>query len=300
MLVVAHQGDPVQVGQGVAAAGGRDDIVVSPPPRISLWGPLHVEHDRTAVQRLGDRVAIALDRGRHPKRVRSRHPNEDVVAAAYAGGLPVLAVADGHYGSEAAMLAVAGILDWAAREPAPDTSSGALASVVEELVVAMARELEQPTCGNSDSATTLVVGVVDEHELRWVSVGDSSLFVVTQGSGVRVNPTEHHYLGTKAARRGLGRHVHHGVVPRRGDEVVVAVSDGVTDHVRHPADAIAAAVTTAASPDAAASLIVDLAGDAGAGDNVAVAVAAPARPAPPLPWYITEAERRDGRGRPGR
>jgi serine/threonine protein phosphatase PrpC len=300
---VAHHPDPTKAettSGADASAGPPAGVVVEPPPRVSLWGPLHVEHDRTAVQLLGTRVAVALDRGRHPKAVRSRHPNEDVVAATYVGSVPALVVADGHYGSEAAMLAVAGVLDWAAGTPGPDTSLAGLAALVTDLEAAVARELGLPTCGNADSATTLVVAVVDEHELRWVSIGDSSLFVVTQGSAARVNAVEPHYLGRHHGRRGAIHHAQRASLPLRGDEVVVAVSDGVTDHIARPEDAIAGAVTTAATPGAAASLIIDLAGDAGAGDNVAVALAAPARPAPPLPWYVTEAERRLGDRRPGR
>lgn len=272
--------------------GDHRQVVVVPPPRVSLWGPLHTAHGEVAVQALGNRMAIAIDRGRRPKALRSRHPNEDMAAAAFIGDLPMIVVADGHFGCEAAMLAVAGVLDWATADPPPYTGLESMADLVVELEGSVAAELALPTCGNADSATTLLMAVIDETELRWVSVGDSALFLVTQGKASQLNAVTNSYLPGETSGKGVRAHLQAGRIPLRGDEVVVAVTDGVTDFLAHPGDAIGAAVTTAGSPDAAARLICDLAGDGGAGDNVAVSLAMPQRPAPPLPWYVTEAARR--------
>lgn len=237
-------------------------------------------------------MAIAIDRGRKPKAQRSRHPNEDVAAAAFVGSSPLLVVADGHFGSEAAMLTVAGILDWATGPPDPDTDLESMFEMLAVLEDDVADELAQPTCGNSDSATTVVLAVLTETEMRWITVGDSALFVVTQGTARRIGRPTSSYLEGGPHRRGVATHLQSGTVPLRGDEVVVAVTDGVTDYLDQRGDAIAAAVTTAGSPGSAARLIVDLANDCGAGDNLAVSLAMPQRPAPPLPWYVTEAARR--------
>jgi serine/threonine protein phosphatase PrpC len=136
------------------------------------------------------------------------------------------------------------------------------------------------------SRTTLVTALLAGTTLWWAALGDSALFVVDPSGVRRVDRPSHHFVGHAMARRDLRRAASVGREELGAGAWVVAVSDGFTDFARpSPEKAIAEAFPGEdLSPEAVAGRLVRAAFRGGAGDNVAVAVAAPATPdegAPP-------------------
>ncbi len=254
-----------------------------------LRGCDHTELDQTVATTVADDLAIALSRGRHVKSYAYTDPNEDAVAVSRHGRATTLVVADGHSGHRASHVAVDAVLAMTAQaEPRWDRRGAVLAfHDVNEQIRAARRTLPAP---HRLSRTTLVVAVVDVDEAgqRFVthaSVGDSAVFVLRDAVAYQLTRERHHFLGDRWSAPQVAGAMHFEQTDLDPDDVVVAVSDGFTNFA-HP-DSLTSLVTRAAGPasttldpEVVARGVVDLAGDGGAGDNVAVAVLLPERQQP--------------------
>lgn len=229
---------------------------------------LGVVDSRTAAPDL----AIALTRGLVAKSYQYTDPNEDVVAVRRRGDRTAMVVADGHSGHQASHAAVDSLL--AALTPLVPvwTRNEAVRALhaVNERIREVRRGLPPP---NRRSRTTLALAVVahDEDGQRFLthcSVGDSAVLVVRGPDVHQVTRDRPHFLGDDLSAPMLAGALDYGQTDLEDDDVVVVVSDGYT-HFAPIAD-VADAVEV--DPAATARRVVDIAGEGGAGDNVAVAV----------------------------
>lgn len=220
----------------------------------------------------------------HRGRVRDR--NED---AALARG-PLLAVADGmggHVDGHVASAMVIAALDDLGPDPEPAALAAALRRA-NESIRAAARDAPDGS-GMGTTCTTILVAGDSAHVAH---IGDSRAYLFRDGDLRQL--TEDHALVAQLVRAGLlteeqaSRDERRNVVLRAlgpsadpevdafavpiraGDRLLVS-SDGLHGYVDH--DAIAAALGGTGDVEAAAEALVALALDAGAPDNVTVAVA---------------------------
>jgi hypothetical protein len=141
------------------------------------------------------RVAIALSIGGAPKRYDHTDPNEDAAAFVRGSSGDVLAVADAHYGFEAAEVLLENLLStpavhWAEGGSAPEVSWRRHA--IAALCDANTEILRERRDDASASATTLSLAVIrpDTGWLLYACVGDSHLFAVAGGTATEVAPSE--------------------------------------------------------------------------------------------------------------
>ena len=159
-------------------------------------------------------------------------PNEDalLVMPPDAPGEPVLLlVADGHFGADAAELAVAAVgKAWASASPeVREDSEEALLRLVRMAQAAIAE------AGTQGETTLLLAVVHNGTALRWASVGDSYLYRLPPGrGGRRVNRLDRVWLGSR-----LIVPIHQ--VTRRGrfelapGTRVLLTTDGVPEAIRN-------------------------------------------------------------------
>lgn len=177
-------------------------------------------------------LGIALSRGGAPKRYAHREPNEDVVGFAWSEWGAVLALADGHEGTAAAVIAVERTLALAPRwlERAPIALDARFAAEG----AALARTVQQQILADGDavgSRTTLALALTRPREgwLGLLSIGDSLLF--THGdAGTRqfaTLPDKPVFLGTgRLDPAELAAATWCEVRSLRGERAVVLASDG--------------------------------------------------------------------------
>lgn len=239
------------------------------------------------------RVAIALSRGGAAKTYGHRDPNEDACAFAWSDHAWLVAVADGHWGSGGAELALDRLLErhaprWTTPSPIAlaDRWSFEAPDVVLDLNHALlaAGDAQHPI-----GRTTLAVGLVRPRDGWWAAllIGDSHLFAVdgaTAREGSPVVPDDIAFVGDpRLDRAGIERGVR-CTVEQGAPRAIVLATDGLSEAgigVSNPARAVADSVRAAGeqSPDvrplAAARGLVERALDAQrrnvAGDNVATA-----------------------------
>ena len=256
------------------------------PPTASavLRGRDHQELDRVAVEEVGGgALAVALTRGRHPKATRAVDPNEDVVAAVAGRRTALLVVADGHYGEVASRVAVDVVVDALGTDPAPaDLPDRDLVDLYERAGAAVRAAAAAAGRERRDSSTTLALALVapaaDGVRVQWASLGDSAVFVAGADAVVEVTTPRLLFLGEPLSRFEVAGRLERGLEVLDGDDPwVVLATDGLTNFVPDAAGAVAARLMASdGGPTAVARGLVDDAGDAGAGDNVGVAVAAAA------------------------
>jgi len=284
-----------------AARPARTVGSVSAVGSVLLLGPDHPALRETAARGLpawagqpgGGTLGAALSAGWLPKAVPAVEPNEDgVLLMAGRAGL-LLAVADGHGGSAAAVgalravaaaaaTALAGPIHGAAEHSTGRPGRGAAAG--ESLINALAAAAVTGVVDVPEPARTALglVLVLDDAVLA-VTYGDTATVLVRRGRA-RVVGGPSDFLGPETSG---GPDECRPVVRRRrrpGD-VVAVVSDGVPDYLGR---AFPAAVAAAARPGgrqvtdatAVARALVDRAGTAGAGDNITAAVLLPGAAAP--------------------
>ncbi|MBP7712612.1 MAG: protein phosphatase 2C domain-containing protein [Gammaproteobacteria bacterium] len=159
-------------------------------------------------------------------------PNEDalLIVPPDAPGEPALVVvADGHFGADAAELAVAAVgRAWA--DASPEVREGSDEALVRLVRMAQAAITEAGTEGE----TTLLLAVIHNGTtLRWASVGDSYLYRLPPGrGGRRANRLDRVWLGPR-----LTVPVHE--VTRRGrfelapGTRVLLTTDGIPEAIRN-------------------------------------------------------------------
>jgi serine/threonine protein phosphatase PrpC len=243
------------------------------------------------------RCAVAISRGGAGKTYAHTDPNEDVAAFRAGEGGVLLAVADGHWGCDAAELAVERLVERHARHWTGASATGlaalwssqargALVDVNETIVREAVRR------GAAAARTTLALALLRPGDdlFAWASMGDSHVFCIVPGGAedhALAPDTPRGFLGSaQETAVGLREKCVLGTAPLGGIRAVALVTDGLSETgigVADPAAAVAAAVRDAAGasgdlrPLAAARAIVERAlaaqRDNRAGDNVAAAVA---------------------------
>lgn len=240
---------------------------------IALWGPEHQELGETATASLGRAVAIALDRGRHPKAYHHTDPNEDVVAAVVAGDRTLLVVADGHNGQESSTVAVDAVLRWAGAGLPTTLARDDAVTLVHEVNEQVLAVIGAPGSRNPDSRTTLAVVLVARGRCWWASMGDSAVFVGSAEAVRRLGRDRARYLGWPMHRSQVRLAMQHGCHGLTEAESVVVCTDGLHEFTGgRAARAVVRSALREPDPVDVATAVVDAAGDAGAGDNIAVAV----------------------------
>lgn len=234
----------------------------------ALYGCDHPDLDTVAHDTVGEATAIALTPGRFPKGYQHVDPNEDAVLAAEGPAGRLLAVADGHNGVEASHAAVRAVAAHAGTALDGSLSpSAALEYLLDLAIDAVADAVARSEPPRDRSRTALSLALVTGGAVHAGTWGDTVVAVVR---GRRVRP-----LGEPAPF--LGRR---SILPPtrrarlRGGDVVVALTDGVSDFLGgHWRAELAASVADTASAVQTALRLIDAAMAGGAGDNAAAAVA---------------------------
>jgi serine/threonine protein phosphatase PrpC len=249
--------------------------------RATLWGADHVELDRIASASAGEHAAVAITRGRFAKLYSYEDPNEDAVAVVAGPRSTLLICADGHYGVTSSHVAVQAVLDALGDDPPPalddDGWAGVFGAANDAIVAAKEGEGRHPA-----SDTVLMAALVTPGQLSFASIGDAALVVCRPGEerGRQLNREAMRFLGRPMTRRGVRNTVQRQTLALEPDQWVVAVTDGLSEFIAplRPADVVPRVLADgrSGSVEAAAVAVVEAACAAGAGDNVAVALVAPA------------------------
>ncbi len=264
----------------------------------SAWLRGRDHHELGAIEtRAEDIAAVALSMGGAKKAYVHTDPNEDGVLFALGEGGALLAVTDGHGGSDAADTVLAHLLEHrAARWTAPDTPlRGAWQGEALEALVAMNEAIAKHAAdgGRRHSRTTLAVAVVRPSEgfLFFLSIGDSHVYEVRRDEAIdlaceRSPSGEGFFLGVAPeTESSLREKCVIGAEALAGVRAVVLASDGLSERqvgVDDPDATVATAVRDACEAPPALRALETARGIAQAaldahrrqpsGDNVATAV----------------------------
>jgi hypothetical protein len=224
---------------------------------FSLLGPL-------ACAALPDAGAIALSRGLHPKGYDHEDPNEDGALVYLGGERRLLAVVDGHHGVLASEIALDGVL---AQAPALLGMQGeTFRSATERLVREVAGRIPE----RSRSRTCLALLVLEPGRCEWACFGDAA--VLRSGDLLPQSVPNDLFLGPELRVRVLPPELWCGAFVPAPRERVALLSDGVVNF--HPArERLPEALAAPADDLAIARALAGDAMRAGAGDNVATAIA---------------------------
>ena len=201
-------------------------------------------------------MAIALSRGGAAKTYEHQDPNEDACAFAWTDHASLVAVADGHWGSGGAELALSRLLD---RHAPRWTSAGAIALAdrwfLEAPDVALDLNHTLVAAGGPEAIgrTTLALALARPREGWWAAllVGDSHLFtadVARVSEPCRAVPGDVRFIGDpKLDRASLERGLR-CAVERAAPRAIVLATDGLSEPaigVENPARAVAESVGAA-------------------------------------------------------
>ena len=238
-----------------------------------LWGKDHVDLGSVAVEAAGPKAAVAITRGRHRKAYRYTDPNEDAAVAVAGRRATLLAVADGHNGWAATEAAIRTVVGALGDDPPPaDLADADLVDLFLAASNAVLEVTDHPTSATPNSRTTLVVALVSGRRLQWASFGDSAVYTVTPAGAAQLSRSTHRFVGYPMERFAVDVMLDRGTTSLSDGAWVVAASDGLVDFA-HPFPT--GLFGPGASPAEVAKGLIGAACDGGAGDNVAVAVAAP-------------------------
>lgn len=233
---------------------------------VRLVGSDHRDLGQISSQPVGPRAAVALSRGRHPKGYPSVDPNEDAVLIHTDGERWLMAVADGHWGIDAAEAAVDALASRSTELLAmdPEVAPEAALRLAAEAVAAIGKR----QASTERSRTSLSVAVVGRGAVYHAGVGDSTLFLVGRTLVRRIAAAGPFLGSTQSLRPQTGKHVLH-----RGVMVLLA-TDGLTDFLG-PGWRRRLRRARAETPTNTARALVQAAFAGGAGDNIAIAVCQP-------------------------
>ena len=182
------------------------------------------------VESLGPDLAAGISAGAVEKRRPPVDANEDVCAIATSGHASLLAVADAHYGREAAEIAIEHVIAALAAEtgqsgpPAHDAIT-----IIHDASVAVQRGVGRAGARNPDSRTTLAFARVYSGHVEWGAFGDSSVLVVSPRGTRRLDRPRPSYLGYWFTYGDVQALATSGVEPLAPGECVVLASDGFVD-----------------------------------------------------------------------
>jgi serine/threonine protein phosphatase PrpC len=146
----------------------------------------------------------------------------------------------------------------------------------DAIVAATGRDSEHPS-----SETVLIAALAAPGRLSFAAIGDGALVLARPGTtrGRQLNREAMRFAGRPMNRRALRHNVQCATVDLDPDEWIVAVTDGLSEFIvpLRPADVVPRVLAGLEEPsaEAAAVALVETACAAGAGDNVAAAVAGP-------------------------
>ena len=260
-----------------------------------LCGPEQTEIGNHAAVGWGN-AAIGLSRGGAAKTYPYAEANEDACAFATTPEGTLLAVADGHWGSDASRSAVDRLLEHHAAlllGPAHDGPAKPWESTARDLLVDLQQRILRAGGHHAPRPprTTLCLALAfpERNVLNWLCVGDSLLFAVREGAACELGAAGEtvRYLGSPAddAER-LHGYARVGSESLRDFRALVLVTDGLSEPgigVADPAASVETATDAGAraeDPELCALETVRALMDAGlavqrqqrAGDNLAIAV----------------------------
>jgi ADP-ribosylglycohydrolase/serine/threonine protein phosphatase PrpC len=291
-LVLDADGSPASLFDTVAPApddrGDEDPDDDAPSALIAFDGEDFPDHGLRELDGIDDETAAGITAGAHPKAYAHTDVNEDAVRVLRSEGATVLLVCDGHRGESSARIAaglLAEVLEWDPHALHDDDALLDVLLTINEQVRGATAGLGQP-----ESRTTLALAVVEGGRVRWVHLGDSLLAIVEPDGEVRrLGKPRHRFLGWPMDREGVDAAVERGIEHVAPGGWVVLASDGLPDFARPWRDAVRVATQigevaglalddparAAARPFAieVVDALIHAAGEGGAGDNVAVAVA---------------------------
>ncbi|MFK7989947.1 MAG: PP2C family serine/threonine-protein phosphatase [Sandaracinaceae bacterium] len=196
-------------------------------------------------------------------------PNEDSVGAVSFDGATVIFVADAHFGPASSELAVDLLARRLKRSPEAD---------LFELVQGVAQAVENDDLSRGRSETTLLVARVTEHQVAWVSVGDSFLFVLgADGSVTTLSTTSASYVGQHGLAAALPADI--GTHTLRDGDWLLLATDGIEPESSGLDLEEVARVLRSEAPEASVTALLKRAGTfhtGGGGDNLGVALLVPA------------------------
>ena len=241
----------------------------------------------------GAGCGAALTRGGAPKPYAHTDPNEDAVLAARGARGALVAVADGHWGARAAEIAIETVRDAHLADfvDGPERSADRWYQAVLHLVVTANDAILKSHTDDNRWRTTFALALLRPAEelLVATSVGDSHLFAGSS-DGVREILQKQRKItvlgNTRWTPSQAERNARFDVCPIGGADVLVAVTDGISESgigVADPLATVSEIVTASRAlvPEARAARAARAVVDAGvaahvanrAGDNVAAGVA---------------------------
>jgi serine/threonine protein phosphatase PrpC len=243
-----------------------------------LQGRDHPRLGGVAVKSAAATLAVGMTAGAMPKFIPPTDPNEDAGAVVHGRRADLLVVADAHFGSEAAELALGHVLARLGDDPPPaDLPADDLVALAFGAGVAIQRWAADPTCPNPGSATTLALALVTEDAVQWASFGDSCVVVTCGDEGKRLDTPERAYLGQSFELEEVQRLLTHGRHERRAGDCIVVATDGLADAIEPAwptmASLVSAYVERSYGAAAIAESLIDLTLQREAADAVTVAVA---------------------------
>jgi serine/threonine protein phosphatase PrpC len=237
----------------------------------TLWGSDHEALGEVAVSEVTPSLAVALSRGRFPKGYPHVDLNEDGALAATDGSAAVLAVADGHNGFAAARAALGATVDQVPYllSRTRGTSEAALRRCFAAAVRAATTAVEGLKGERAAGGAALTVALLWPGGLASAGLGDCVVAVIRDSRVWRVG-RDAPFLGPgpPSPQLAIGR-----ARLRRGDRVLVA-TDGLRDFLGRGWRRRLAALAVGTGPADLARSAIEEAWKGGAGDNLAVVVAA--------------------------
>jgi serine/threonine protein phosphatase PrpC len=259
---------------------------------VALFGRSQQELGAIGEQSAAE-VAVALTRGGAPKPYAHTDPNEDAAFAARGERGALVAVADGHWGTRSAEIAVELLRDRFASDwlEGPDRSADRWYQDVLHALVAINDAMLAAQTEDARSRTTFALALARTHQhlLVATSIGDSHLFVATPDAVREVlpRPKQLAVLGhERCTVSQLERFTRFDVRPLDAIECLVAATDGLSEDgigvedpeatVRAAVDAVRRKPVRERAPGAARRIVeAALAAQTAqkAGDNVSAALA---------------------------
>lgn len=271
----------------------------SNPITIMLLGRDYPSPGEQCIRAISERkIAVGISVGNKGK------PNEDALLAAVSDEAVLLAVADGHWGSEASELAVRKSLEMyqsSARQPIGNELRGRLYLLFEQInrdLLNMA--VESP--GSPTPETSLIVCYVrresDGTRLHWASFGDSYLFLQAGSALRQLNTLPPRWLGalSKLAETtganglplvypqtgvdryfGVAAGMESGIEKLSTGDVLLLCTDGLIEPTGHESALgltdLRPILTSNQTAEDQVRALVNLALERGGGDNIACILA---------------------------